>query len=352
MNKMRFSLALTVATLIVCSVATGAARKVVTEMFTSTTCAPCYAADNYYYHTWYPNYGGAELIINIAYHVWWPSPGNDPMYLSNPTPVQIRNTYYQPSGGYAPRMFIDGFVDGGSSYSSWPGMIEPRFLDPSPISITLTGTRVGNILNMNAQIYAEVAVNSSNWRVHWVLVESGINEPQNSPNGYVPFIHNFAHRAMYPDANGSPISISQGQTVSIDRTITLNTSWVAANCHVIVFVQNNADKKVQNAEIIEVSSITGVANQDERPLSFALAQNYPNPFNPQTTIEFSMPREEFVTVKVYNMLGQEVKTLVNEIRQAGPHKAVLDDVNLPSGLYTYQMIAGTFRETRKMILLR
>jgi len=274
------------------------------------------------------------------------------MYLANPLPVQTRNSYYQSGGGYAPRMFIDGFIDGTSNYATWPGAIEPRFIDPSPISITLTGTRSGNTLNMNAQIYAEMTVNSSNWRVHWVVVESGISEPQNSPSGYVPFIHNFAHRAMYPDANGSPISISQGQTVSIDRTITLNTNWVASNCRVIVFVQNNTDKKIQNAEYIDVTSLVGVNDPPTIPTEFSLEQNYPNPFNPRTTIRFSMAKEELVTLKVYNMLGQEVKTLLNEVRRAGEHEVVFDAIDLTSGLYTYQMVAGAFRQTRKMILLK
>lgn len=352
MDRIQRTVGILVLSFIVCSAAVGAVRKVVTEMFTSTTCAPCYAADNYYYHTWLPNYGGADQIVNIAYHVWWPSPGNDPMYLANPTPVQVRNSYYQPSGAYAPRMFIDGFIDGTSNYSSWPGAIEPRFIDPSPIAITLTGTRNGSTLNMHAEIYAEMPVNSSNWRVHWVVVESGISEPQNSPSGYVPFIHNFAHRAMYPDANGSPISISQGQTVSIDRTITLNTNWVASNCHVIVFVQNNTDKKMQNAEIIQVSSLVGVNDPPPIPAEFSLKQNHPNPFNPRTTIQFTMAKEEFVTLRVYNLLGQEVKTLVNEVRRAGTHEVVFDQADLPSGLYTYEMVAGVFRETRKMILLK
>jgi hypothetical protein len=185
-----------------------ALRKVLAELITSTTCAPCYSADVFYFQTWLPNYGGADQLITLAYHVWWPTPGNDPFYLANTAPVQTRVQYYFPSTAYAPYLFVDGFIIAGSGYNSWPGAIEPRFLDASPIAITLTGTRNGTTLDMNASITAEQPVNSANWRVHWVMVESGLSAPQNSGSGYVPFTHEYVHRGMYPDGIGSPISIS------------------------------------------------------------------------------------------------------------------------------------------------
>ncbi|MBM2840534.1 MAG: Por secretion system C-terminal sorting protein [Bacteroidetes bacterium] len=337
-----------------------AARKVLVEIQTSTTCAPCYAADVFYFQNWLPNYGGNSLVVTLAYHVWWPSPGNDPMFLVNPTPVQTRVSYYTPSGPiYAPWAWIDGFITGGSGYSSWPGAIEGRFLDPSPVSITLTGNRNGNTLNLNAAIFADRAVNSSNWRVHWVVVESGISQPQNSGSGYVPFVHDHAHRNMYPDANGSPITISQGQTVNIPRVITLNSTWVAANCRVIVFVQNNTDKKVQNVEYKEVSDIpTGVGEPvNGVPTTFGISQNYPNPFNPSTELDYAVSQQSFVSIKVFNLLGQEVRTLVSEDKGVGTYKATWDGKDyigreVPSGMYMYTMIAGSFTDTRKMMFLK
>lgn len=79
----KFSLLLAVLVLLSGFTATGdaAARKVLVEMITSTTCAPCYPADVFYFQNWLPNYGGAASVVTLAYHVWWPSPGNDPMYL-------------------------------------------------------------------------------------------------------------------------------------------------------------------------------------------------------------------------------------------------------------------------------
>jgi hypothetical protein len=336
-----------------------AARKVLVEMQTSTTCSPCWAADVFYFQSWLPNYGGNASIASLAYHVWWPSPGNDPMYLANSTPVQTRISYYSGGGStYAPRAYIDGFIDGGSSYSSWPGVIEGRFLDPSPITITLTGTRNGTTLNMNAAIFAEQAVSSASWRVHWVVVESRISSPQNSPSGYVPFSHDYVHRNMYPDGNGSTISISQGQTVNIPMQLTLGSTWVASGCRVIVFVQNNTDKKVQQVEFVEVNTLTSVGEPvNGVPTIFAISQNYPNPFNPTTDIDYSVSKPSFVSVKVYNLLGQEVRTLVSEEKGVGVYMAKWDGkdnvgAEVPSGMYLYKMIAGSFSETKKMMFMK
>jgi hypothetical protein len=349
------------ALLISLAAATSAApRKILVEIQTSTTCAPCYAADVFYFQNWLPNYGGASSVATIAYHVWWPSPGNDPMYLANTAHVQTRVSYYSGGGStYAPRAYIDGFIDGTSAYNTWPGHIESRFLDPSPITITITGTRGGNTLNLNAAIYAEQAVNSGNWRVHWVVVESGISAPQFNGSTYVPFIHDHAMRFMYPDANGSPITISQGQTVNIARTITLNSAWVANNCRVIVFVQNNTDKKVQQVEFIEVPDIpTSVGDPvGGVPTTFALSQNYPNPFNPSTAIDYALSERAFVTIKVHNLLGQEVKTLVAEEKGAGIYTLQWNGKDnagndVPSGMYLYTMRAGNFVQTKKMMLMK
>jgi hypothetical protein len=78
------------------------------------------------------------------------------------------------------------------------------------------------------------------------------------------------------------------------------------------------------------------------PEKFELSQNYPNPFNPATTIRFSIPKEELVTLKVYNFIGEEVATLVNEIKQVGNYYLTFNADNLSSGVYLYKLKAGSF----------
>ncbi len=96
------------------------------------------------------------------------------------------------------------------------------------------------------------------------------------------------------------------------------------------------------------------ADDENVPTTFSLSQNYPNPFNPETTIEYSLPKADFVTLKVYDILGQEKITLVNEIQQAGIHncKLRIENGELTSGTYFYTLKAGEFSETKKMVILK
>lgn len=88
------------------------------------------------------------------------------------------------------------------------------------------------------------------------------------------------------------------------------------------------------------------------PSSYVLKQNYPNPFNPATTIEFTLPHSQFVTLKVFNALGQQVVTLIESTKQAGSYKVLFKAEGLPSGLYFYQLNAGQFKETKKCLLVK
>jgi hypothetical protein len=92
----------------------------------------------------------------------------------------------------------------------------------------------------------------------------------------------------------------------------------------------------------------------EIPAEFRLGQNYPNPFNPSTLIEYDIKENSFVTIKIYDMLGREVNTLVNENMQAGRYRTTfnISNMNLSSGIYYYKMNAGTFSDIRKMVLIK
>ena len=88
------------------------------------------------------------------------------------------------------------------------------------------------------------------------------------------------------------------------------------------------------------------------PTEYSLKQNYPNPFNPSTIITYQIPKEGFVTLKVYDVLGREVATLVNENKQAGKYSLEFSSKQLSSGTYFYRLTSGEFTEIIKMILLR
>lgn len=88
------------------------------------------------------------------------------------------------------------------------------------------------------------------------------------------------------------------------------------------------------------------------PITYQLKQNYPNPFNPATFITYSIPQNQNVKLVVYDMLGKQVTTLVNEYKSAGQYTVQFSGSSLPSGIYIYTLQAGQFRDSKKLVLLK
>ena len=88
------------------------------------------------------------------------------------------------------------------------------------------------------------------------------------------------------------------------------------------------------------------------PAEISLYQNYPNPFNPVTDIKFTLPKDARVTLKIYNIIGEEVTSLINGFEKAGFHNVQFNGSNLASGTYFYRLQTGNYIQTRKMILLK
>ncbi|MFZ1321183.1 MAG: T9SS type A sorting domain-containing protein, partial [Ignavibacteria bacterium] len=88
------------------------------------------------------------------------------------------------------------------------------------------------------------------------------------------------------------------------------------------------------------------------PVDFNLSQNYPNPFNPSTRINYSLPKSDNVSIKIYNELGREVSTLVNGFKTAGTYEITFDGANLSSGIYFYKLQTTGFTATKKMLLIK
>jgi len=88
------------------------------------------------------------------------------------------------------------------------------------------------------------------------------------------------------------------------------------------------------------------------PRHFMLMQNYPNPFNATTTISFTIEYPQLVTLKIYDLLGREIQTLINEDRQAGMHTVMFDASHLSSGIYFYRLQTSDYSESKRMVLLK
>ncbi len=100
------------------------------------------------------------------------------------------------------------------------------------------------------------------------------------------------------------------------------------------------------------NAVSEVAEGRNARQSFQLSQNYPNPFNPSTTIEFSLPKSSYTTLKIFNLLGEEVATLVSQEVSSGAHRTTWNATNMPSGIYFYRLQAGEFMETKQMLLVK
>jgi Secretion system C-terminal sorting domain/Serine aminopeptidase, S33 len=163
-----------------------------------------------------------------------------------------------------------------------------------------------------------------------------------------------AHGHIFKKGNRIRIKLTNLDTAPDDQ-------WFLGTNPFVLPVLNNGYNYIylNNKSYIDLpvvnSGLEADANETEgnlSPYTFELEQNYPNPFNPLTMINFEVPSKDLVTLKVFDMLGKEVKTLVNDERNAGRYSISFDGMNLSSGVYFYKLTAGSFNDTKKMILVK
>jgi len=133
-------------------------------------------------------------------------------------------------------------------------------------------------------------------------------------------------------------------TESREYVYTDNVEYKGGEIFYYRLKQVDLDGRVEYSDIVEV--------EFDIPRDFVLHQNYPNPFNPSTTIKYAVPNTSQVSIKVYDMTGQEVASLVNEMKEAGTYEIKFDARNLASGIYIYRMIADNFTSVKKLNVLK
>jgi len=154
-----------------------------------------------------------------------------------------------------------------------------------------------------------------------------------SPNNYITV-----------DPSSGSIQPGASQTV----TLTLNAQNIQEGIYTgeIIICGNCANITIPIDYLVDVEQLTDITSE------FSLSQNYPNPFNPTTVIEFTIPRSTNVRLKIYDMLGKEVISLLNEKKQQGKYKITFDASNLASGVYVYRLETTEFIDTKKFVLLK
>ena len=150
--------------------------------------------------------------------------------------------------------------------------------------------------------------------------------------------------------DGSDISGATENTFTIDSVDVSDTGTYICEITNTIASELTLYSKEMN---VTVEGAVGVEDTENKiPTEFALYQNYPNPFNPSTTIKYSIPKQSNVTIKVFDVLGSEVKTLVNKEQTQGNYEIEFDGTDLTSGIYFYRIQSGDFVETKKMILIK
>ena len=163
----------------------------------------------------------------------------------------------------------------------------------------------------------------------------------------VCFLSEFDSVATTPYFGSSPLSPGETREMSLHVTAVNNDGTAHVQLQAGTFSNpNNRITTNFTATTLPVS----VNSENHSPTEYYLAQNYPNPFNPSTNIKFGLREAGFVSLKIYDVLGNEVADLVNEHKPAGNFEVNFESNHLSSGIYIYRLVTNNFSETRKMIL--
>jgi photosystem II stability/assembly factor-like uncharacterized protein len=184
--------------------------------------------------------------------------------------------------------------------------------------------------------------------MNWTQVTAGL--PVNTNAGEYVFSGNTVFISLY--RSGSPVGGVYYSTNQGTNWVGWNTGWPLPNVGSLAV---NESYLFAGGLDIWRRPLTQLAVKEEiptKPTSFALEQNYPNPFNPSTVIGYQLAVSSQTTLKVYDVLGREVATLVNERQAAGNHDVKFDASKLTSGIYFYRLTVGGYTQTKKMLLVK
>jgi hypothetical protein len=300
----------------------------------------------------YPN------TMVLAYH----GAGSDPWISYSLPMIQAFGFNAYPTG-------VVGRRTGILSRSGWNNQVVVQSNAVAPgVSIVMnnkaynTGTRAmtGDI------VLTALTTLAGSYNIFLVLTEDNLiwsqtGNPGAGCNGSGAYVHKHVVKALVNGSTGVLLNTtddwSNGTSITVPLNYTIPAGVVESNAklNIIVFKAGGSistDQHIQQTRIENVTSVTGIINQNETPEGFSLDQNYPNPFNPTTNIKFSIPEDDNVTLKFYNSMGQVVATYVDGFMKAGVYNAEFVGNDLSSGIYFYTLTTSNFVETKKMMLVK
>ena len=363
------------------------------EMVSTETCPYC-VTSSVYLNEWRrpgsSSYLGHDMVRNwiiIHYH--------DDDHISNlmanansqEKPVDYRfgsgNGYpYTDKMGWYPWLVFDGeYV----TLSEWDELVvyaEAMREEETPVGLSLEGTVFNEFdANVKLTITSEDDLSSKDLRLFVAVTMDSVrhtNEDDVSQylhhDLFLAWIGSVGADSTCGDGceDGQSITLNKDETLVKTYTWTLDeeppanqdpnvnpVSWDKKDMKIVAFVQDFGTAEIlQSAMIARTGGVhTGVEDETVLPQSLSLHQNYPNPFNPTTTISYDLPAQAEVRLSIYDLLGARIKTLVNQSQDVGLRVAVWDGTDesgrsVGAGVYLYQVQAGEFSQTRKMLLLK
>ena len=205
------------------------------------------------------------------------------------------------------------------------------------ISRSLDASYAGINLNNSTKLRFE----AQGQGIMTVFLEAKVNGVYKYPSVNVPITNTFSTKEINLSQfviDGQSVDLSQVSMVSFEINKGTNPGL------------GNADFSVRNTVIIANS--VGIGGTSGTVKDFSLSQNYPNPFNPVTKISFSIPKQEMVSLKVFDVLGKEVAVLVNEVKSTGVYEAIFDATKLSSGVYFYKLETSSFSDIKRMVVIK
>ncbi len=188
---------------------------------------------------------------------------------------------------------------------------------------------------------AELSMSNTGW------VHLGVGFSADSINGF-RYLGNDPPAPVWSDNVGTDEQL-KGDLSNIDQVRFYIRNPESINEDKVIYID-----KIEGVDRFSSDTITDVENDGNQsvPFEYKLVQNYPNPFNPTTTIKYSLRNPGTVSLRIFNILGQEVATLVNDFKKAGAYQVSFDASKLATGVYVYQLQAGSFIQFKKMLLLK
>ncbi|MEE9429704.1 MAG: T9SS type A sorting domain-containing protein [Melioribacteraceae bacterium] len=330
-------------------------KKVLVEIFTNahcSVCPPAHSALDQFLQS-----ANGEKIEFIYYHMAFPY-STDELYKHNTSDSENKSSFYG-SFSSTPQPFFDGDLRQ-RNYSNWKDELDALIVEESRFDLSVSGVRDESSFTISASITKTADVPENDLTINYVVVEH-IDNYTGSNN--ISDHKNVMRKIVNPE--GDTFAINLNESKDLSATIDFNDDWNADELKVIVFIQSSSTKKIYQSSSISFDelSITGINDEENIPNEFSLKQNYPNPFNPTTTIKYTIPNDvtsknvasnfsSSALLRVYDVLGKEVATLVNKEQSSGNYEVEFDASKLSSGVYYYSLSVGDFSSTKKLILMK